>query len=313
MRSPASIGLLEGLVLALLLAVALPARAETALPSPLAFEAGLGLRYVVAEHALSLEYPGSAFSITPSISTLAIEGQAGVAYRTSSAGRYGALLRYARSADQGESSAFSSGSFATSGGGDAYYESNSASQGTLQQAELRLEAAYQLPGAVELGPWASLRYGRLDVTLGDTSQTTWVLGTPSSSYTAGPTFTYRDTSQAAWIGLAARWNVVSGLRLGAEVALSPWARDRYTLDNLVMSSRSTGEPTGTGWRARAEVDWSPGHGHSIVLASSVERLDGSGAVTGSVYAGTNQGFTADGQGQLKQEAWDVALGWVYAF
>jgi hypothetical protein len=166
---------------------------------------------------------------------------------------------------------------------------------------------------IELGPWTSFRLGQVDLTLSDTTETLSANGTSSSTFTAGPTHRFRDTSQAAWIGVAASWTVLPTLRLCAEAALSPWARDRYSVDNLVRTNLLTGDVEGSGWRAGAGVGWSPGGGHRLALTSSFERLSTSGAAAVSAYAGPSQGASAAGQGELKQDLWDAALGWGYAF
>lgn len=291
------------------LAAALPARADDPAPPRFTGEAGLGLRYLGGEHDLWIKDDrGASWGVAPSIETMAVEGWAAFVHRPSAAARYRAQVRYAHSADQVESSAFTSG-----GAGPTYFEGTSTSRGTLQQAEVRLDASFQVPGEVELGPWASFRVSRVDLTLSDTSQTVWVSGFPSTSFVAGPSYTYRDTTQAAWVGVAASWRVLPTLELGAEAALSPWARDRYSLDNLTRSALTTGDATGSGWRAGAEVGWSAGKGHRLSLTSSFERLSTSGAMTGNVYSGPSQGDSTTGQGELNQDTWGVALGWGYAF
>jgi hypothetical protein len=113
--------------------------------------------------------------------------------------------------------------------------------------------------------------------------------------------------------VAASWRFLPTLELGAEAALSPWVRDRYSLDNLTQSALTTGDAKGSGWRAGAEVGWSAGKGHRLSLTSSLERLSTSGAMTGNFYSGPSQGESTTGQGVLKQDLWDVALGWGYAF
>jgi hypothetical protein len=289
----------------LLLATGSLAHAEE--PSRFAYKAGLGLHQVGGQSDLWLSNAVISDEWVPDIDALMAEVRAEAAWRPSPAGQYRARLRYGRSVHHPTSSAFASGS------GTVYTESHSTSTGALQQAEVRVEASFALPGAIEVGPWVALGYRDMDLKQSDTQETIYSGGSSRSNLTSGPTFTYRESWRTAWVGAAASWRPRPDLQIGAQAALSPWSGADYRLDNLMTSSLGAGHPSGTGWRAGIDLAWSFAPAHQLGLSSSLEHLSATGAATVTTTSGPNQGTTTQGQGTLTMHTWDVGLSWIYAF